>query len=161
MTIKKGGLLYKIAYGLNGDSNLPNQTNLCPFFWKLMFMIFLGWPLYYCVILPLLYGILAMYSVIGFLFGYRLESEYSMTLIRCQKWPEVKGYRILPIDFIIGAGLAWGLTLYWLCIVLLVLLVLAAVITGLLKFLKTEAWQVLKAYLAAKKAKVCPIIKFE
>ncbi len=169
MEISKNSWMYKVAYGANDFK--PNTGNLCKFFWKFVFMLFIVWPVVIFVGLP----IMGLLWLIGFFFAARpsiYESDNATDLMQFyQNWPRVKGFRVLPIYFVLLGSLAfvpWGKLLKllqlisWgkLSIALIVCAVIALIIVGAAVFLKSETYQLLKNYLAAKKAKVCPRIVF-
>ena len=43
MQINRNGWLYRWAYFFVEDWNRPDQANLCPFFWRVVLIVPLGW----------------------------------------------------------------------------------------------------------------------
>jgi len=170
MEINKGSWLYTVAYGL--DENKPKEESRCIFFWKFTFMLLIAWPL----VLTFTAMMITMFSVFGFFVArrfpfYATDPTTKEFMVPYEKWPTIKGYRILPIYVVflpIVLMLANTLVLFlipivesstaWMVVGGVALIV--AVIAGYNRVRILEAYQLLKDYLAAKKAKVCPIIKF-
>ncbi len=173
MEISKNSWMYKVAYGLNETRKQPDTGNLCRFFWKFMLMLFIVWPLV-IIAVGLFTGITYL---IGFFFAARPRifkgdpSNPDAPMRFYQNWPRVKGFRVLPIYFVLLGSLTfvpWGKLLKllqlisWgkLSIVLIVCAAVVLIIGGAATFLESETCQLLNNYLAAKKAKVCPRITF-
>lgn len=180
MEINKNGLLYKIAYGWS-PSFSPSQTNLCRFFWRVVFSLLVVWPLYGIAIL-LVFLFINMFFLIGFFFGCHPTTKEPFAPYR--KWPTIKGYRILPVYLVLFAAIAYWHQALWNALVwtwtkpvtgvwdaatlninigfaVVGSVVLIGLVSyGIYKFQDTDAAKLLKAYLKAKKEKMCPIVRF-
>lgn len=179
MEISKSGWVYKVAY----SGLAPASTNLCAFFWKFMVMLFLGWPLI-GVFFVIYYLVITVGFVGGFFIAFRPavfdEDDFKTRnlMINYEKWPSVKGYRLLPIYFVVPALLTWFLPEIWAFLILpptmfavsaIGLAIFSGVVLiwmangGLLKKLSrsSETYQLVKDYLVARKQKVCPIVRFK
>ncbi len=175
MEINRNGLLYKIAYGY--FKNLPEQGNLCPFFWRTIFSFFIVWPIW----MPIR---LVLGNILAFvLFGYWLTPSACRPI---NWWPEIKGWRFSPCVILLWSMLVailcvpvyflladWipnflrysansfhteGGQVFW-CLVTfgMTLIVIGTICSAITK---AEWWLVLKAYLKARKEKFCPLITF-
>ncbi len=173
MEVGKKSFLYKTAYGFNYYE--PTAKSLCVFFWKFVFMFFLGWPL--------ITALRAILFVVGFFFGCRprfsnIDELYNNVAERYDKWPHIKGFRILPIYLVIALGI---IILYvfsgpfrGFIVGTIIGVVLSVVIIGVFsrknssffvkeikKLKENSAVRLCIEYVKAKKQKVCPIINFK
>lgn len=110
MEIKRNSWMYKVAYGF--EAKKPKRTNLCSFFWKFVLMLLGGWPLALIAMgVFFALGVVVVFITFisgffaGFFVGYRpsiYEGESRKKFwIPYKKWPKIKGYRILPIYFVL------------------------------------------------------------
>src|SRR6185436_20880132 len=63
-TIRKDGILFRCAYWFTNAGHRPESVNRCPFFWRLVFVILVGMPLWWLVWAP-------FSLVVGFFFAAR------------------------------------------------------------------------------------------
>ncbi|MAG12547.1 hypothetical protein CL630_01915, partial [bacterium] len=185
VTINKDRLLYKIVYYFWDKKNEPTgQINICKFIRDMVLggltWIFMG--IAALIASPFLLAMFLMLLVTMFSFGWRLIYLNVISLndrqkfVRCSRWPNIKGYRILPIYFVppvflfyfgsvivssisnvaVNVGNAvvssWGLAIVG------TVAVLVLVCWGIYRFTKSELYKLLKVFLAAKKEKICPMI---
>ena len=112
MKIKRNGMLYKIAYGHMKICQRPNEFGICALTWRILFMTLIGWP---CLgAFWGLVGAMAVFIVIvcavslyslGFFFAMDLSDEPNRIFEPYEKWPQIKGFRIYPIYFVIACWL--------------------------------------------------------
>ncbi|MBI1999330.1 MAG: hypothetical protein HYS74_01600 [Parcubacteria group bacterium] len=119
--------------------------------------------------------------VIVFFFARRppvfANDDKGKTLVFYKKWPTLAGHRVYPAAIFLLALAAWALWLLgyafvawvsdpsvgvWFAItVLLALVVLLPVVLFCIlfaRFLKSEAWQLFKEFIKARKQKICPFV---
>jgi len=181
--IKRSGFVYRCAYGLMDKDARPSTVNLCPLFWKFVFMFLLGWWFFFlsymigCVIIVIIY-------VFGFFFAarptiFKGEENILFPMMHYTTWPTTpNGKRIWPIWFVLG-GLAIWLAYAKRSVATSAVIDLAASLAaptafwngfGMTatcfilfslgyKFLKSESWLLFRFWCRAKKEKVCPIIE--
>lgn len=213
MEIKKNTLMYKIAYGWQSEE--PFQTNLCQFFWRLVFSLFVIWPPYLTIRafeFLIIRGVGSIFAVL--LFGYR-PVNWEKARVQGYRpfepiswWPAIcdDNYHVMPIMvllilsglllalwligvIVVGETVSQGLLLRYLgsfteapatlynvifiplitgfitiVTVAIFILFISVVWLGILvsgEFIQKSEWgQIIRAYLRAKKDKVCPIIWF-
>ena len=175
MKIKKNGWIDKIAYGLN--AKCPEHTNLCKLFWRTLFMLFIGWPLTLVLIAVALFVAYA----IGFFMASKPTIGMSMAsekaFVPIEKWPKIMGHRIWPINVISLCAIVCVAWQYvpaaamavtgWLSVnvsmammIFVGALLIIALGYAIRKFFESELWELAKAYISAKKQKICPIVEF-
>ncbi len=168
MEINKNGALYKLAYFLEDP---PEQVNLCQFFWRLVLMIIIVGPI--CLVVEALFG----FSVNSNRFVVQWPKIRKFPLMPATVLP------VLALLYAVCVGLCslatWaryghhngnifhapGVALLLSIICTVLLLALAASAPFVYEKLdraisNTEALQVFRAYLKARKEKFCPIITF-
>jgi|AntAceMinimDraft_10_1070366.scaffolds.fasta_scaffold89083_2 hypothetical protein len=107
MKIKKDSYLYKIAYGRIWNTNKKdkeiNNSNLCSFFWRIVFSVLIIWPIMgviiivFGVILAILY---CFATPIAFFFGANKPTIFKKNddfFAPIENWPTFYGHRIIPI----------------------------------------------------------------
>ena len=87
MDIRKDSFLYRVAYfHKDEESPQPIVTNLCLFFWRFVFYF------------PIVSGIVLPAYFVGLLFGRYPDFEgLPFASHPYNRWPKIRGYRILPI----------------------------------------------------------------
>ncbi len=182
MMVKKDGWITNIDYGYLLAPMMPytQKTNLCTLFWQFVLGLFIGWPL------SILFGvtILTFSIFFGFFVGVRpaiLKSDKTdNSFVPIKSLPRIGKNPILPIYIFLPLGtiaLIWNLVKpHWSMIKefwqqffasntsLMTtggVLLSAMTIYFLYKVKDTEPVQLLKEFIAAKKAKVCPIVRIE
>lgn len=183
MELKKKGIVFKVAYGWIDENKYPQRTTLCRLFWRFLFWLFIAWPIVWTVVAI----VATIMYVVGFFFAARptfFKDDRNTCQPMCyyHKWPKIKERRIYPIwpvlAIILGSffflnaaelrkdlsGLGHGLVkftilspVFWK--VALAFAVLVAAVWAWSAAAKSEPYMMFKAYLRAKKEKVCPIIK--
>lgn len=175
MEIRKGSFLFQIAYGLTPKRQIPDQTNLCPFFWRLVLMMFLAWP-FAIIVLVLVTACATILRTVAaipmaVLFGLKLTSKpwgidngefFAGEYAQIQRWPKWRGHRILPGAILIAGTVLFGAG--WLVYAFPrttgALLLLVGLFIGSVIFLDSQVWKITKEYIRAKTKKVCPAITF-
>ena len=183
MTVKKDGWIVTIAYEYLFAPSKPwsNEVNLCTLFWQFVFGLFIGWPLS----IILVASTLALGTFLGFFVGLRpsiLKSDKptNSAFVPIQSLPKIGKDPILPLYIFLPIGtivLMWNiLKQHWTVIkefwnallasqVFIIfaggILLLTLVLWLLYKIKDTEPAKLLKEYLAAKKSRVCPIVRIE
>jgi hypothetical protein len=173
--ISKDSFVYKVAYGYEKEYNRPASGSLCSLLGHFFLSLLILTPSNFLLNLAL--GV--VFGFFGLLSGYRLalkdDGPKNDIFVKIEKWPTIQGHRALPIVIIPALGFVTGLT--WLLILvrsdLLALLMnpffwfaTSAVITltlltwGIRSFLRSESYSIFRAYLKAKKDKVCPLVTF-
>lgn len=172
--IKEGSFLFKVAYGATSKNNIPNQVNLCRFFWRCVLMFFIVWPICWTFVgFAILIG-----SVIGILFGYRIDlrnHRATELFVPIKRWPTIMGKRWWPVAILeILLGIYF---FYWflssvsnpvfmsaLCQTV-PFVTFAGVILAIILITVSVAWfgqssvgKMIRAYIKAKKQKICPMI---
>ena len=183
MEFRKDGLLYQTAYFL---AKKPERTNLCSLFWRLMFALFVIWPLALIVfILAVVMSII--FNIIGtpiafLLFGYRPGSftsfegfmnNFPVSFKRISWWPKVMGLHVMPGIILLVVGIVWLagylIKLFFVNVVFastLGIVIFTLGVIALLGFIAysvlhdSEGYQVVREYAKAKKAKYCPLVEF-
>ncbi len=188
MELRKSGKLYRLAYLCTDEKEMPDKTNLCKFFWRVVIGIPL--QLLFTIVIFIVAGVVVSILWLGALtlFAYRPTFD-KKKMIKCDDgthlpvtlitwWPKFRGRRIWPITIL--SFLAGLCLVVYLCVVglpllltwttgpppvvslgsIAVLLVLVMVFRLVPRIRDSETWQVFKAYVKAKKRKVCPIIVF-
>lgn len=168
MQLNKNGFVYKVAYGMLTEISRPDRVNICGIFWRFIIMFFIGWPVNFLMFA----AVWAWIFIWSFLFKAAyvdLKGEDTYALIYFKKWPKIRGHRIAPIWILLAAAVIvyfeklfslWSLVItssitHW---ILGIALLLVFIIYILLGVRKTETAQIFKAYLQAKKDKLCPVI---
>ena len=187
MQLDKKSRLYRFAYYNTPEKREPSKASLCRFFWRIVGMALLT-VIY--VIIVLVFGILFyLTSILVLIFGGLRpiwlfskddrEKEQPSPWKTISWWPRWRGHYVVPIvvlsPFIGVAALAS--LLYWVLpalvrgvavvydsslysMIFFGILVAILVVVGLLFFFNSDAWQLTKAFIKAKKEKICPIINF-
>lgn len=162
MKLKKGGWLCRMT-GHSGE-----QISLCKFFWRVIYSGLVIWPIigFFWVIV----------SFGGFLFGKKFSDNSTHGVFApIKSMPSIFGYRILPIYPIICLEIYfnWPESIPYVLISVFVFSAFGLLVGGawlishaesIVKYFRMstpESYQLLKAYLKAKKDKVCPMIEFE
>ncbi|MCH7758965.1 hypothetical protein IID20_01250 [Patescibacteria group bacterium] len=174
MEIRKDSFVWKVAYGVAGLP--PRNPNLCRFFWRFVWMFFIGIPVTY-----FLGGlVMGLMFLISLPFAARpgiFSGDIGNSFVSYRKWPEIKGYRIRPIYFLLPFVLYYFRSVFfWLADVAVFIFslmvtniglsIIGACVVAFLLFYsfkllrKTEAYQLTKSYLGAKKQGICPLITF-
>lgn len=174
--IKKNGLVCKVAFF--ADKHIPSEIDGCKLFWKFVFMIF-GIPL----------GFLAATVMYVFLFGVSFpfaarptllkedSAESNAPFVRYERWPKIKGWRIWPIwpalfalmvyykttSLQVASGII-NLTVFnsgfWFFVAGVAIFIFGfEVFLVIKKIPESEVSKLVKAFLKAKKEKVCPLLK--
>jgi hypothetical protein len=194
MKLSANSLVAKVAYGAPSwcsySTKVPNQTSLCPFFWRFVVSLVLRWPLLLVcsAVLFLLEWVVAIPIVL--LFGYRPGMRRDAAVIVPYTCPTIRGYRIVPGYVIIGfllwqvllllgkcvspifrfavaeAGIWWGSPAFrHVCFGAVMggvfLLVMGIANDALCVLGKSSVMVLVRARLRAAKEKACPIITFE
>lgn len=175
MKLKKNSRIANIAYGLG--PKCPEHTNLCKLFWWTLFMLFMGWP----VSLLLIAVALSVAYSIGFFMASKptigMKSESEKAFVPIEKWPKIMGHRVWPINVIGLCAVVYVAWQYvptaamavtgWLSInVSMAMMIFAGALLSIAlgyairKFFESELWESAKAYISAKKQKICPIVEF-
>lgn len=172
MEINKSSWLCKLAYGIEETEEQPDKTTLCAFFWRCVYMFFIGWPWF--VLMSIIMILVA--GVLGFFTAERPDynNESGELTVPYKHWPTVEDrgekVRIYPIwvlaEFVVVYLLTRGIINYPLYALSVVggIIISALGIGGLTYALTwlcdSQVGSLIKAYLKAKKQKVCPIIRF-
>lgn len=177
LPIRKDGWIYKIAYGCRRSK--PKQSTICGIFWAFTTSLFLIYPLAFLTYTILL----AVCFVVGLLFAKRpaiFEEDSDFPFVSYHHWPQWQGENVRPIILIfiyaLGHGLYWSLSklyhqrteiyaliteFYRLGLLTFILIVLIVNLCWLIRKLRREGvFSLLKAYLQAKKTKLCPLVVF-
>ncbi|MDP3901405.1 MAG: hypothetical protein Q8Q37_00305 [bacterium] len=172
MTLRKKGFLFRYAYPWAWVfvAKAPARINLCRFFWRCVILAPLQWML-----APIILVFIGTCCALGFLFGYRPNTggkvSSSEPLVAIQKLPHLFGMRILPIYLILPGMLMFGIFtsptfseialdfLLFVCVIagVVVTIIIISTIVGWLWNL--EVRRTIRAWVAAKKEKICPIIE--
>lgn len=114
MKLKKGGLLWKIAYGWRKFldckvSSIPEQTDLCQFVRHVVFGFLLGWPSAFVLLVLSVFAIFivtVVCSIISLFFGHYVSfsGKKGDELFKEYPLPTIHGIRIVPIY---PLALAW------------------------------------------------------
>ena len=168
----------------------PARTDGCRLFWRSLFALFLAWPCVIGgrIVGWIVRIVFAVPAFI--LFGARPagpswrffdQEAPSLPFVPIKWWPRVKGLRILPGGIILVAALL-AVVVIAICLVVITTVHVTAVIFftsrigevvfGLLVlggvygivyavYRNTEAWQVVRGFVKAKKEKFCPIVEFK
>ena len=188
MKLNKQGSLYKTAYGWSKTQ--PNHASLCRFFWRVVFSIFPIWPAYACWKLIDWVLIRGLGSIPAFVvFGCRLtswddpEKESIFPFKTISWWPRTNDGQpinlasiMLVLFNVFGGCLILYMVFYklfyeWLLLGIcfssplnsvITLTSVALCIIGCSSIFITDSewWKMGKAFLKAKKEKVCPYIDF-
>ncbi|MCH7758964.1 hypothetical protein IID20_01245 [Patescibacteria group bacterium] len=169
MEIKKDSFLWKVAYFNTPSHRQPQSTNLCRFFWRFVWMFFIGVP-FACLALGIFVGFVFIISFLFALYPTLLKENSGKEFAPYKKWPRIKGYLLRPIYLLLPLVLYYlrsvflalftlittniGLSIMGICMIVI------GLIFGFKLLSKTEAYQLTKSYLGAKKQGVCPIITF-
>lgn len=179
--LKRSGMIFKIAYGWTPEENIPSQISLCKLFWRVVWVT----PLVWLFLFPLSWLIVSILFVLSFLWnGTRpgvLKGDGHQGFIEIRRWPTLRGLRLSPGLLIIIVALlhfVWrnreklssaggqlfkefapGLIFLGYVIGSVCLVVLSSL--ALSYFSNSEAWRLFKAFLRARKERVCPILKIE
>ncbi len=173
LKFKKKGVLYKIAYYDTGMGYVfyPSRSNLCNFFWRIVWKIALLCCLGF--VIALVFTFLIVLSPFGLLFGLRpgLRKVDMNPFVPIQLWPKPFGVRCWPLLLMILIGVVWffysirydlllvfSSYIFWMVIGILAILFTAFLIYSYL--VQTETHQLFWAWLKAKKDKVCPLVLF-
>lgn len=172
MEISKKSWMYRVAYC--DEAGKPEKTNLCNFFWRTVFNLFVYYfmfPFAFILISPLFLVLFLVFLVVEFLVGYRPTLERGLTKwtldeMVAYKLPTVQGRRILPIYLVLVFGVGWVIGKFVLyypiysAIILLICVFLGLIGLVVYKLSKSEFVGLVKEYVLAKKQKICPIIHF-
>lgn len=169
--------MFRIAYAFTKKEQLPKQTTLCSFFWRLVAMAiglallnFMAWTVFFGIAIPLAFLVA----------GHKLALDGEDFFVPIKRWPKFRGHHIWPgAVLLIGAAstivsfgiwrighlipllIAWLETNIELPFVFwgtLVVMIPILTVIGFRKFTESSAGQLTRDYLRAKKEKVCPII---
>lgn len=104
MDVKKNGLSYRLAYGWTKKD--PEAGNLCTFFWRSLFGLFVAWP---AILLSISFGwvvriIGAPIALIGFgckpagpSWRFNMVNDDLFPFERIERWPKLAGdIHIMP-----------------------------------------------------------------
>lgn len=177
MELSKKGWLHKIAYGWYLDENkIPERTNLCRFFWRVLLSSLFVWPFVVIVGLVAFLFYFSIATPIGLSMGYKptLLSSETAGLFTPASWRSVtkRVWQIFGVALLIGAfsWLVWSFSLNAFrffsrptkgrTTTLFIFAVIALVVAWHV-WRRSEFFQLLKARVKAKKDKVCPIIEFK
>lgn len=121
MDIKRGSFLFKLRYGPDWTLKTKNSldTNLCAFFWKSVFMLFIGWPvvIVFAIVVCTAVGILFICrNIFSILFLCQVvKIDKDSFKVFCQvdvpRWPRLLGWRVRP-GIIIVAMLLWWFSIH-------------------------------------------------
>ena len=174
MKIRADGFVARMAY----PKGLPDRVNLCPLFWRFVFLTFVVRP----VLLP--FG-----SIIGSICAFLVNGSYVTPNFKycdfeekyIRNWPRMDDDRLSPFFIIVALG--GVLSLLSLLLIAIVILsraanyfllsfsvigvVVVAIVVGiamtavLLRRVKTaqEIWSLAKEFVRAKYRKVCPQVE--
>lgn len=180
MQLRKDGFIYKVAYRYRGAET--KQTNVCRLFWAFTLSLLLVWPFIILIFIPLQCILLLLCFVGGALFGVRpnvLKGDAdNLIFVAYTHWPKWHGRNVMPGLLVLAIGAGYGL--FWVsaflyaarAVIWAVLMnhdtwfvVSAMLSTALLVWLIRALWKggafnLTKAYLKAKKDKVCPTVLF-
>jgi hypothetical protein len=187
MEIKKSGLIFKLAYGNPNHYIHSFETNLCQIIRNIISNLFTNTILgiLKAIGYVLLFAIEGIVFFLGFWFARRPavfkgeERAFKTRLtVGYKTWPTFKGWRIYPIwiliifmVFINRVGIVLSiksnaisaaqhsilLPNFWFGLGVCVVLILIACMTKTAS--ESETFVVFRAYLRAKKEKVCPMVK--
>jgi hypothetical protein len=102
--LKRDGRIFRIAYGLQDPSAVPASTGLCRIFWRMVFMVFVGWPAFYALRYGLYYAVQGTALLVS---AHRLARNSDHTLdafVPIARWPAVRGKRIWPSLCLLAAA---------------------------------------------------------
>jgi hypothetical protein len=176
MKLRKKGLLVKMAYAFKREDDIPKRTSLCKFFWR-----FIG----HLVVVPIFFFIFFISLLVASFFGFFVAKRPTVfkngSMVHYEKWPSVCGHRIYPISILLGIFICYviresvlestsiikesiynNIHILKSPITLYVIIGISIIIIGLISyrmFKKSETYRLIKAYIRAKKEKVCPIIE--
>lgn len=169
MKLREDGFVMAMAYP-DVLERPTGKVNLCPLFWRFMFMTFVARPFMVLIVCPLL-------NLMGFLMAsfYAVPSwkECNVEGMDYKNWPCVRGMRIIPAVVLIGLGLVY---LFVSAFVLLtasasatvwmlfgVIFLFVALLSGVLYLWNNKAARetrsLVGAFISAKYQKVCPVVE--
>ena len=168
---------YNLLYRqLTGQEHGPT-TNICSYFWACIFMLFIGWPckiIFYYGLARLCWG--SILCSLNWFAGYTPRERYFEISSDAWYWDERPGYQVgevklYPYHVITPAllvALASFVSVHWWPIgFYLIMALVTTCLGGFLIFAlaskarRTESWELIREFAAAKKAKICPLIIFE
>lgn len=115
LQIKRSGWMYRIAYGLTDKDKRPDKINLCRFFWRFFFMLFVGVPFFYIfTIFVTIVADVGLFVLCGRYLSYaKMPGEMifmrPFTEKEYDKIPTIKGRKCTPILLIFVGLLLWFL----------------------------------------------------
>jgi len=180
---KKKSLIFRLNnwydfLNLNWPPRLQEHTNICKLLWTTVFSVLIGWPIIFpievaaTVITVAIVGtVLIVFAPTLFLLGQRMSfKDNDVNLVPIKKMlPTIRGHKIYPIYplifaatiFIIAENLpTLILCAKWIGIALLVFLVLLAICIAVSAIRKSDTYNAIGAYLAAKKKRFCIDVEF-
>ncbi len=167
---------FKMAYPVrSGDPDFVDflkyhGINICPYFAKLVYMFYIGWPM--ITLLTVFFR--AMSLIIFFPFGKRLNADVCNDEFWLEpiNFPKIRGFRILPIYVMTGLTCVWLVlkfpTTAWhdtviilaLCITLtIVIITVRLIMKGILYLINNTDVGLLETYIKDKKNKLCRRLK--
>ena len=173
MKISRKSFVYRMAY--DGSVDAPRTVSVCGLFWRFLFTLLVLYPC--TLILSVFIGILWTICTIVSYFRCFFMATHGNNFFKTDSyepykpykhWPTILGHRVWPItvlgiayfifllvefpkDFLVSAVLLFGL-------VTLAALVIFF-INGIPAIRKSDAFKLAKAYIKAKKERVCPLIR--
>ena len=179
MTIKRDGVLCKIAYGYKESS--PGRISLCKLFWRVIWSAIVVWPIRMVAIpiyaLAISIGAIAIGYRPGWLEGVRGKGNF-VRIPYLYKFPPIVLFGLwwivhsILISIHVGLGHPSNRASQATVVILSVILAIAVImlitwlaLEGIRKLIfkrsYSESAQMIKAYLKARKDKVCPIVEIK
>lgn len=186
LKLKKRSFVVKVAYLFSDKNKIPAKTNICSLFWRLPLNLCFAIVVYpVCIVfLSVLYIFAALFvTVFGLFFAYRFNWNLSLGKIAVpyEHWPKIDEENIAPFTVLVLLGVI-GLFGYavWLVFAEIMepsaitaaiashpvifslvsgIIILTFLAFGLREFFKSETGQLARAWLRAKKEKVCPLVE--
>lgn len=188
MTIRKDGFVCRVAYNhpLFGAKKPPEKTSLCKLFWRFLLLGFLGWPLTYTFYTV----IMTAFLCIAFFFAHRPTLKGSVLFVPIKWmhgfwpfWPALVCWYVYSIRTVWTSGfrtkgmteplnifLSEGTVVLTSCF--LAIVIIGASCAGIAHLwkkgetvqVKPSEWEWVKisrAYLKARKQKICPIVEIK
>lgn len=172
MEISKKSWIYRVAYWHLFEEHRPDDANLCRFFWRVVLSVF--------ILSPIFLFLAAVAEIVVFLFAHRCNfdaKEGEILFKPFNHWPRIGNHKVYPITLapLILVVLYWKeiKTLLHYPIVMTTTYPIATLMVVVVWIGMWLAWltygfakrrpgigQIIRAYIKAKKDRVCPMIKF-